>query len=160
MQYRPYDEISSIADVRVRPAVPMSRQERLGRWAEALEREPERQLSSLEEIEWQPLLRRRAIRADNSALTVAFEDPLLRADGLASDKLGDGCDFFQLLPSEAHFALCSCLHGLSTTGRGTALRVRRLMERRTTLADLRPFILIGSTSLAAVLAGALLLVLH
>src|SRR3712207_6254955 len=113
MRYRPYDEISSIADVRVRPSVPMTRQERLKRWVEALERDPDRQLSSLDEIEWQPLAHRRAIRADNSALTVAFEDPLLRAEGLASDKLGDGGDFFELSPGEAHFALCSCLHGVS-----------------------------------------------
>ncbi len=112
MEHKPFTEVSRVADVRsVSPKRPITRRERLERWAEVLEREPTRELNSLEEIEWKSKAERRAIRADGSALTVAFEDPVLRAEGLASDRLGDASDFFGLSKSNAHFALCSCING-------------------------------------------------
>ena len=90
MKHTPVAEISRVADVHPVPLKPpLTRVERLGRWAEALEREPDRVLTSLEEIEWKSEAERRDMRTDRSALTVAFEDPVLRADGLASDRLGD-----------------------------------------------------------------------
>jgi hypothetical protein len=43
-----------------------------------LEREPDRVLTSIEEIEWKTNDERGAMRAESSALTVAFENPVLR----------------------------------------------------------------------------------
>ena len=74
----------------------LTRRERLERWAEALERDPGRRLSTLHEIEHKPRDERRALRVENSPLSVAFADPVLRADGLASDKFGDATDYFEL----------------------------------------------------------------
>ena len=112
MKHTPVAEISRVADVHVvPPRPPLTRVERLERWAEALEREPDRLLTSLEEIEWRSDAERGALRAESSALTVAYEDPVLRTEGLASDCLGDALTFFRLTEAEAHFALCSCVYG-------------------------------------------------
>ncbi len=83
------------------------------------------------------------VRADDSPLTVAYEDPVLRAEGLASDRLGDAMDFFELNDNEAHVAFCSCHVGSSFEARFAASRVRALIkeasppsERRTGLRAL------------------------
>ena len=127
MKHTPVAEISRVADVHpIRPKPPMTRVERLERWAEVLERDPDRVLTSLEEIEWKSESERRDMRADDSALTVALEDPVLRAEGLASDRLGDAMAFFRLTDREAHFALCSCVYGQSMQARVAARRVRMI----------------------------------
>src|SRR5215204_7799528 len=127
MKHTPVAEISRVADVHAIPLKPpMTRVERLERWTEALDREPDRVLTSIEEIEWKPESERRDMRADDSALTVALDDPVLRAEGLASDRLGDATAFFRLTDREAHFALCSCVYGQSMQARVTARRVRMI----------------------------------
>src|SRR3954467_7056757 len=127
MKHTPVAEISRVADVHaIAPRPPLTRVQRLERWAEALEREPDRVLTSLEEIEWKAEPERRDMRADDSALTVAFEDPVLRAEGLASDRLGDAATFFRLTDAEAHFALCSCVYGHSMQAGVAARRVRMI----------------------------------
>src|SRR3954462_2873477 len=85
------------------PRTPMTRVERLERWADPLDHEPDRVLTSIEEIEWKPEAERGDMHAESSALTVAFEARLLRAEGLASARLGDAVTFFRLTDDEAHF---------------------------------------------------------
>src|SRR5215204_2482800 len=127
MKHTPVAEISRVADVHPVPTKsPMSRVERLERWADALERDPDRVLTSIEEMEWKSEAERRAMRADNSALTVAFDDPVLRAERLASDRLGDAIVFFRLSDADAHFALCSCVYGQSMQAGVAARRVRMI----------------------------------
>jgi len=127
MKHTPVSEISRVADVHaIPPRPPLTRVERLERWAEALEREPDRLLTSLEEIEWRSDAERGALRAESSALTVAYGDPVLRADGLASDRLGDAVTFFRLTEAEAHFALCSCVYGQTMQAGVAARRVRMI----------------------------------
>ena len=97
MEHKPRVDLQEIADLSpVESRASMSREERLALWVEALEREPKRILKPLHGIEFRKPDERRAIRADNSPLTVAYEDPLLRSEGLAGDRLGDAVDFFQL----------------------------------------------------------------
>jgi hypothetical protein len=128
MEHKPYADMSRVADVRTDPLKPsMTRRQRLERWAEVLEQEPARELKSLEEIEWKTKAERRDLWADGSPLTVAFEDPVLRAEGLASDRLGDAVSFFGLSNHDAHFALCSCIHGRTMQASVAAGRVRSLI---------------------------------
>ena len=144
MEHKPLVELQTVADLT--PAESrrcLTRKERLARWAEALERDPKRRLRPLHEIEWKRPHERRAVRADDSPLTVAYEDPVLRAEGLASDRLGDAMDFFELNDHEAHVAFCSCHVGSSFEARFAASRVRALIkeasapsERRTRLRAL------------------------
>jgi hypothetical protein len=102
----------------------MTRQERLQRWIELLERNPSRRLNSLGEIEYQPPAERALVRANDSPLTVAYEDPVLRTEGLASDRLGDAMKFFELTEGQAHYALCSCLSGRHMEASSFAQRLR------------------------------------
>ena len=115
MEHKPLSEMSHIADLKPTTRKPvLSKRERLDRWAELLERQPE----------WQPKSVRQAMRADNSALTVAFSDPVLRAEGLASDRFGDAVAFFQITEHEAHIVLCSCHGGEAMRAEESARRVR------------------------------------
>ncbi len=64
------------------------------------------------------------MREDNSALTVAYRDPVLRAAGLASDRLGDAMRFFRLNHDDVHQIVCSCHQGRTMSARVAAARVR------------------------------------
>ena len=162
MRHTPVAEISRVADVHaIAPRPPLTRVQRLERWAEALEREPDRVLTSIEEIEWQPEAERRAMRADNSALTVAFEDPVLRAEGLASDGLGDATAFFRLSEADAHFALCSCVYGQSMQAGVAARRVRMIAHPGISRCDVTrhdlSLLWIAGTGLGGIIATSALL---
>lgn len=125
MEYRTFDQLRRVADVHAEQRS-MSRRERLERWAEVLGREPSRRLRSLGEIEFKTKEERHVMRSDNSPLTVAFHDPILRAEGLASDRLGDAVSFFELSDGQAHRLLCSCMNGWSMLAGTTARRVQRI----------------------------------
>ncbi|MGH6929020.1 MAG: hypothetical protein ACREEV_11940 [Dongiaceae bacterium] len=126
MEHKSLDRIRAVADVLpswlgVRP---LSKCERLERWAEAPEREGGRRLKTLFEIEYVTPLRRRALRADDSPLNVAFKDPTLRAQGLAGDTVGDATAFFGISEWEIHNILCFCHHGDTMSAEVAAMRVR------------------------------------
>lgn len=132
MQHQHLNQIRNLADVQ--PVVPpalASPRERINRWIEVLERNPDRQLSTLEAIEWTAKADRPFIRSDDSPLTVAFTDPVLRADGLTSDRLGDALTFFEMTEDDAHYVMCSCIHGRTMTAGCAAARLRGLPTRRT-----------------------------
>src|SRR5918911_331032 len=98
MLYRSLDRIATEADVLAAPDLPaspgLSRRERLERWAELLEREPERRLRALHGIEYGTPDERVAYRADGSPLAVGYPDPLLRAAGLGGDTGGGAGEVF------------------------------------------------------------------
>jgi hypothetical protein len=123
MRYKQVDQLRRIAEVQpIGPA--LTRRERLERWAELLGRDSSRRLHSLGEIESKSPNERLAMRSDGSPLTVAFADPVLRADGLASDRLGDAMSFFDLSEDQAHRLLCSCMNGSTMSANATAGRIR------------------------------------
>lgn len=125
MEHKPLDHLRSVADVQTARRVhTMTRAERLDRWITLLERDPTRRLNSLPEIEYRPQAERALLRSDDSPLTVAFNDPVLREEGLSSDRLGDGMTFFEMTEHEAHHALCSCLGGRTMEARAFAQRIR------------------------------------
>jgi hypothetical protein len=61
------------------------------------------------------------MRSDNTVITVAFEDPRLRKEGLLGDTYGDAKRFFGLSDRQLHFVVCYCHSGLSMSA-GTAAR--------------------------------------
>ena len=130
MEHKPRVDLQAVADLSpIVSAAQLSREARLARWIEALERNPERRLRPLHEIEFMAPSARRAVRADNSPLTVAYEDPVLRAEGLKSDQLGDAMDFFGLRERDAHTALCSCHLGSSFAAIHAAARIKAVANR-------------------------------
>jgi hypothetical protein len=144
MKHTAVSELSAIADVRP-TGTGMSRQERLERWAECLERDPDRELRTLHGIEYGPREQRHAARADNSPLTVAFSDPVLREEGLGSDRLGDALSFFDISERDAHRVFCSCMYGAKMQAGDVASRIRRLAGPRATVAP----IVLGAAIVAA-----------
>src|SRR5688500_8894437 len=108
MEHKPVEALRALADIHGGVPQVLSRRERLERWAEVLDREPERRLRALGEIEFVPKAERGQLRADDSPITVAFSDPVLRASGLSGDRLGDAMAFFDLSERQAHHLLCSC----------------------------------------------------
>jgi hypothetical protein len=128
MEHKPLAELQAVADVEfIGSVATMPRGRRLQRWIELLEGEPGRRLRSLHEIEFLPRPQRRQCRADNSPLTVAYEDPLLRAAGLRGDRIGDCADFFELSDRQMHHAFCSCHVGISLSGMQAAQRLRHVL---------------------------------
>ena len=132
MEYKTLGQLAGEAEVSVEPVLastPMTKRERLERWATLLERDPQRQLSSVEEIEYGTTAQQQAKRSDNSALSVAFADPVLRAHGLSSDRVGTAADFFELSHWEIHQLVCSCHYGRTMSAGTAAMRIRAMAKR-------------------------------
>ena len=126
MERKTVDELKRIAEIH---GPQMSKQQRLVRWADLLERQANRILMSLIEVEYVPPRERAEMQVYNSALSVAFEDPVLRAEGLKSDKFGDAVNFFDLSEEELHQVVCYCHHGRQVDAGTVACVVRHLAAR-------------------------------
>jgi hypothetical protein len=116
MKHQNIDTIGAVADVVPYRVEAMSRAERLQRWAQLL-RQHQGALVPLHQIEYLEKEQRMLSRHDASPIAVAFRDPVLRAEGLKGDTVGDAVDFFDLSDSEAHLLLCDCHHygGVTTS---------------------------------------------
>ena len=129
MQHKTLEQLQRIAAVypdQTRPA--MTRSGRLERWAELLEREPSRRLGTLPGTEYQSSDTRDTMRSIGSPLSVAFEDPVLRAEGLTSDTYGEAKRFFELTDRQLHNIVCYCHHGVTMTAETAARHVRAASE--------------------------------
>jgi hypothetical protein len=105
----------------------MSRRERLRRWADVLDQHagPVRPFFR---VEYLTPSERRELRGDDTPLAVAFSDPILRADGLPSDRLGDGLAYFDIPEHTGHRLLCDCHYSGTMTGENVAARLRGIAE--------------------------------
>ncbi|RUU11459.1 hypothetical protein EOD10_18705, partial [Mesorhizobium sp. M7A.T.Ca.TU.009.01.3.2] len=96
MEHQTLSQLQTIAEVEPLSTYPiMTRQQRIERWAELLEQHPERRLTALTGTEYLKREARDAARGERSPITVAFEDPLLRALGLKDDTYGAAKRFFE-----------------------------------------------------------------
>jgi hypothetical protein len=132
MEHKTRDKIRDVADILpnwLSPR-PLSKSERLERWADALEHEGRRHLKTLFEVEYALPAERAALRADDSLLTVAFNDPRLRAEGLAGDTVGDAVAFFGISEMELHDIICFCHHGATMAADAAAVQIRAAAVRR------------------------------
>lgn len=157
MQHQDLDRIKGVKslDPLFVPQKKLSRTERLNRWAELLEGQNGRPLRALEDVEYVSPGVRRELRKDDSPLSIAYADPVLRADGLGSDRLGDAMDYFGMSERQAHWLLCDCHYGGRMTASEVSARVRD--EARPLYDVLRPQLWASMTG-AAVLAGAVMTV--
>lgn len=151
MEHRTSAELKGFAEV-IRPQE-LSKKELLERWVLALERREDARLRTLRETEYKTAEEQSALREENSPLTVAFEDPILRSAGLTSDRLGDAARFFGLSHWQLHEVVCNCHFGETVSARVVAARVRRLSGRTNSFAA---FAYVYATA-AALLAGTILL---
>jgi hypothetical protein len=72
---------------------------------------------------------RLALQQENSPLTVAFADPVLRSAGLTNDRFGEVACFFGLSHWQLHEVVCNCHFGQTVDAEVVAARVRRLSRR-------------------------------
>jgi hypothetical protein len=106
----------------------MDRTERLERWSELLDREPGRSLAALAGTEYRPPLERDAMRCEGSPLSVAYNDPVLREQGLSNDTYGEAKRFFEVTDDQLHEIVCYCHVGDRMTASRAAYCVRAAIE--------------------------------
>jgi hypothetical protein len=139
MEHKTLEQLQRAASIHPEGALggALSRRDRLERWAELLEAKPQRPLRTLWETEYRPRGGRFDARADDSAVTVAFEDPLLRAQGLTSDSYGAAKQFFRLTDYQMHEIVCSCRHGSAQQAGEAAAVLRQVIgwTSRTSILD-------------------------
>jgi hypothetical protein len=131
MQHRTLDQLGPVANVLAAAAESgrLLRRRRLERLAEILESHPE-PVQLFRDIEYVPATGRPSLRQDGSPFSVAFQDPLLRGQGLASDTIGDAMTFFDLSWRETHYLVCYCHYGNQARSGAVAERVRHLASQR------------------------------
>jgi hypothetical protein len=135
MEQRTIAEVARSANVfSTAEATQAQRRQRLERLAQLLEAY-EGPIYLLSRIEYVRSPERLLLRRDNSALTVAFNDPVFRAQGLASDRLGDAVEFFALSDREAHHAFCDCHYTVVPTSQTIAHQLR-LLARKQSLGEI------------------------
>ena len=128
MELKTLDQVGRVADVdRARPQ--LTRHERLLRWAELLERAPKRALNTLFQTEYQSWEAREAMQVPNSAISVAYEDPVLRGEGMKDDSYGEAKRFFGLSDQELHEIVCYCHYGMTMMAESAAWRIRSAVAR-------------------------------
>ncbi|MFN3889902.1 MAG: hypothetical protein ACK4MV_05850 [Beijerinckiaceae bacterium] len=128
MEHKSAQELRAFADITTDPPPPLGRKERLERWAALLDRDPQRRINLVHELEFASRESQAAMRAPESALSVAYADPLFRSLGLQSDRVGDGQAFFGLSESQTHRLLCSCMHGMSMKAGDAARLIRSIAK--------------------------------
>ena len=109
-------------------SLPTTREERLQRWAEALDRLGTQRLATLWRTEFAMGAARAGIRAENSPLSVAYADPVLRVAGLRDDSYAEAKRFFGLSDWQLHWAVCYCRHGETMTAESAARQVRAMIK--------------------------------
>jgi hypothetical protein len=127
MKHHALEQLQIVAEVdQDYPYRVLSRSERLERWAELLERNPDRRLATLHQTEYQPAGARAAMRSNGSPISVAFADPVLRAAGLENDSYGEAKRFFELTDRQLHKVICYCHFGATVNAATAAHYVRKL----------------------------------
>ena len=125
MEYKSVRQLENVAEV-TPEGLALSRTQRLERWAELLERDPDRKLNTFFETEYESDERRAGLRRDGSPISVAFADAVLRAAGLQDDSYGQARKFFDVSDWELHRVVCYCHYGVAVSARDAARAVRMI----------------------------------
>ena len=118
------DPLEMVRSAEAIPLHDMSVGERIYRWARLLEQH-DGPVHALDRIEYMAPDDRRSVRGLNTPMSVAYADPVLRAQGLPGDTLGEAMSFFDLSDNDAHRLFCDCHYAGTMTGTGLATRLRR-----------------------------------
>jgi hypothetical protein len=125
VEYKTVRQLENVAEV-TPEGLALSRTQRLERWAELLERDPDRKLNTFFETEYESDDERAGLRRDDSPISVAFVDPVLRAAGLQDDSYGQARKFFDVSDWELHRVVCYCHYGVAVSAGDAARTVRMI----------------------------------
>ncbi|KQZ80923.1 hypothetical protein ASD64_10810 [Mesorhizobium sp. Root157] len=137
MRHQTMDQLHAVAEVHIDPIPVLDRTQRLNRWSDLLDCQPARLLTALTGTEYRATLERDAMRSDNSPISVAFEDKLLRDQGLQDDTYGEAKRFFELTDNQLHEIVCYCHVGATMQASRAAASVRASVAGRGFFAGLR-----------------------
>ncbi len=127
MKHQTLEELHEVAEVE--PSFPtMTRRQRLEHWAMLLERNPERCLAAFPGTEYMTLGVRDKAQSLGSALSIAFADPMLCAQGLKNDTYGEAKRFFELADWQLHAIVCHCHVGGTMKAGWAAVQVRSAID--------------------------------
>ena len=123
----PFDSAATEVETTVAATVkPMTRRQKLERWVQVLrEQYCNVLLANLRRIEYMNEQQFNAAREDNSILTAAANDPVLKEAGLQNDTVGEARRFFELTSGQLHSMTCFCLSASESTGKEAAARIER-----------------------------------
>lgn len=131
MKHMRLDDVRRVAAIKQAQVSTMCRSERLQRWAEQLMKHPDRSLQPLSRMESLPPWQLAELREEGTPLSVAFQDNVLRDEGLTGDTVGEAKAFFDLSSGEIHYLLCDChFQGTMTAGQ-VAARIGHIADRVT-----------------------------
>ena len=131
MKHQTLEQLQVVAEVdRGYSRQTMSRSERLERWAQLLEREPDRRLSTLHQTEYQPANARAIMRGDDTPISIAFHDHVLSGAGLKNDSYGEAKRFFELTDGQLHEVICYCHFGATVSAATAARHIRAVLAGR------------------------------
>lgn len=127
MEQYALDQLKTIAKVSTTcKRLEMTRRERLEQWAESLDCSPRAFLNTLHETEYKSMAERLALRDDDTPISVAFADPILRAAGMENDSYGEAKRFFELSDEQLHGLVCFCHFGEHVSAAVIARRLRKM----------------------------------
>jgi hypothetical protein len=118
MQHLSQDQILAMA----RP-IPMSRDDKLERWASLIESSSE-PVFIFHDLEYRSQHELDRLADAHSAFALAAGDKVLREAGLTGGKVGEGMRFFELSKRDVHAFSCNC--GGQISNRTMAKRIRKL----------------------------------
>jgi hypothetical protein len=124
MKHQTVEAMQAVAEVHEGFPIHLTRAERLARWAECLERHPGKLLNTLYQTEYHTNSVRDEMRGDNTPISVAFHDPVLRAAGMKNDTFGEAKRFFELKDGDLHDVVCFCHFGETVRAEAAARNVR------------------------------------
>jgi hypothetical protein len=127
MKHQTLEELHEVAEVKASFSA-MTRRQRLEHWAMLLERNPERCLAAFPGTEYMTWDVRNNAQSVDSALSVAFADPTLRAHGLKNDTYGEAKRFFELKDWQLHAIVCHCHVGGTMKAGWAAVQVRSAID--------------------------------
>jgi len=128
MKHQTLEELHGMAEVE-RSFPGMTRRQRLEHWAMLLERNSEQCLAAFPGTEYMTFDVRHKAQSLGSALSVAFADPILRAEGLKNDTYGEAKRFFELTDWQLHAIVCHCHVGGTMKAGWAAVQVRSAIGR-------------------------------
>ena len=127
MKHQTIEELHEVAEVATSLQA-MTRPQRLEHWARLLEQNPEQCLAAFPGTEYMTLDVRNKAQSMGSALSIAFADPMLCAQGLKNDTYGEAKRFFELTDWQLHAIVCHCHVGGTMKAGWAAVQVRSAVK--------------------------------
>ena len=125
MQHLSQDQLLAMAQ-----PIPMSRDDKLERWASLIERSSSR-IFIFHRLEYRSKDELDRLADPRSAFAMAAGDPVLKEAGLKTGTAGDAMRFFELSKDDVHAFSCDCGGNISNASMAARIRGLKSSQPRT-----------------------------